>query len=117
MTERFGRTDFGHLEIAVTFDESQGLQQDLDIPTQRAVGCRHGNDGSRLQFFRSRRPSFPAPDCPTSSSGTTMASRPTSLRVIYLVTTSSNARSELGNCVENGGRAVQAVRDLMPRRT
>src|SRR5215468_2632459 len=52
-------------------------------------------EGRNSLSSRSRRPSFPVPDCPTSLSGTTMPSRPTFSRVIYLVTTSSNARSDI----------------------
>src|SRR5262245_35719671 len=52
-------------------------------------------EGRNRLSFRNRRPSFPVPDYRTSLSGTARASRPPCLRVIYLVTGSSNARTDI----------------------
>jgi hypothetical protein len=49
ITERFRRPDFGHLEVAVTFQEFRGLQQGLDRSDPFAICCRHGADGIGLR--------------------------------------------------------------------
>ena len=49
MTERYRRTDFGHLELAVTFQDHEVYTKPWTVATQGAVGCRHGTAGIRLQ--------------------------------------------------------------------
>ena len=49
MTERYRRTDFGHLEIAVTFQDPGAYSKAWTVPVRRAVGCRHGVARIRLQ--------------------------------------------------------------------
>jgi hypothetical protein len=43
MTERYRRTDFGHLEIVATLQDPGAYARPLDGPRRSAVGWRHGN--------------------------------------------------------------------------
>ena len=56
MTERYRRTDFGHLEITVTFQDPGAYSKRhwTDCRSQREVACRHGDARICLQGKCSR---------------------------------------------------------------